>query len=378
MAYNVLKGAVEGSVDQHADQEIDGIKVFKNTISASVFYDTDAQSPCATLKDVAVREVRGGGSGCVLISQGDSAIRAETLLTFNGDELGARSVRARKFIGSAELLTDLPSNQFNAPISASHVAHSHGLHNVHGSLQVKVADGLSIGEDGVEVSLNSSCGLSTSNRALTVDPTISKNIDSDGQNLSDSDLLLVSDISRRGTYNTTLHNLYENYIKGKTPTPAGAPSEIQIKGPNGFTATPSLSYDTKKDLLKIEGKTKTTQLTVEGSIVCGGAVTKNVKMISDSEYEIGPDDYTILCDTNAHKKDKMIITLPPACNHTGRILIIKKASSNRYSIKSGLVIVKSPEAHIDINSEMTLKMNYSCRTLQSDGNNWWVIGTKGT
>ena len=48
MAYNVLKGKVEGSVDQHADQEIEGVKVFKNTISASIFYDTDAQSPCAT------------------------------------------------------------------------------------------------------------------------------------------------------------------------------------------------------------------------------------------------------------------------------------------------------------------------------------------
>jgi hypothetical protein len=47
MAYNMLKGAVEGSVDQYGDQEIDGIKVFKSTISASVFYDTDAQSPCA-------------------------------------------------------------------------------------------------------------------------------------------------------------------------------------------------------------------------------------------------------------------------------------------------------------------------------------------
>ena len=42
MAYNVLKGTVDGSVDQHGDQEIEGKKVFKNTISASVFYDTDA------------------------------------------------------------------------------------------------------------------------------------------------------------------------------------------------------------------------------------------------------------------------------------------------------------------------------------------------
>ena len=32
MAYNILKGTVDGSVDQHADQEIGGVKVFKNTI----------------------------------------------------------------------------------------------------------------------------------------------------------------------------------------------------------------------------------------------------------------------------------------------------------------------------------------------------------
>ena len=58
MAYNILKGVVEGSVDQYADQEIDGVKVFKNTISASVFYDTDAQSPCATMKDVAITRLK--------------------------------------------------------------------------------------------------------------------------------------------------------------------------------------------------------------------------------------------------------------------------------------------------------------------------------
>ena len=66
MAYNILKGAVQGSVDQYADQEIDGIKVFKNTISASVFYDTDAQSPCATMKDVAITHIEGARSGSVL------------------------------------------------------------------------------------------------------------------------------------------------------------------------------------------------------------------------------------------------------------------------------------------------------------------------
>jgi len=35
MAYNVLKGKVDGSVDQYADQEIDGVKRFKNTLGFS-------------------------------------------------------------------------------------------------------------------------------------------------------------------------------------------------------------------------------------------------------------------------------------------------------------------------------------------------------
>ena len=43
MAYNVLEGKVEGAVDQHADQEINGVKTFKNTVSGSGFYDTDAE-----------------------------------------------------------------------------------------------------------------------------------------------------------------------------------------------------------------------------------------------------------------------------------------------------------------------------------------------
>tara|TARA_B100001250_G_scaffold351311_1_gene323421 strand:+ start:1096 stop:2232 length:1137 start_codon:yes stop_codon:yes gene_type:complete len=378
MAYNVLKGTVDGAVAQHTDQEIGGVKVFKNTLSASAFYDTDAQSPCATLKDVAVREIRGGGPGCVLISQGDTTLRAETLLTFDGEELVTRDIRARKFTGSGEGLTNIPNNKFTKPIKANHIDHAHGLHNIRGSLQIKTSQGLVANESGLHIALDSSCGLSIVNKALTVDPLIAKNISTDGQNLSDTDVMLVSDVSRRGTYNTTLQNLYENYIKGKAPAPAGAPYEIQIKDHNGFTATPSLSYDTKNNLLKVEGKTKTTHLSVEESVAMGGAVTKNIKMISDSEYEIGDRDYTILCDTNGHKKDKTIITLPPACNNVGRILVIKKASANKYSIKSGLVIVKSLEANIDINSEMTIKMNYSSRTLQSDGANWWVIASKGT
>ena len=101
MAYNVLKGVVEGSVDQHADQEIGGVKVFKNTISASVFYDTDAQSPCATMKDVALVTLNGTVENSALTLTGDKTATANYNLTFKDGVLETGEIRAREFAGSA-------------------------------------------------------------------------------------------------------------------------------------------------------------------------------------------------------------------------------------------------------------------------------------
>ena len=106
MAYNVLKGTVAGSVDQYGDQEIDGIKVFKNTISASVFYDTDAQSPCATLKDVPIQKLSGGTLNAMITYQGEREAKTEYNLTFDGTTLKTKEVRAERLFGSAEGLTN--------------------------------------------------------------------------------------------------------------------------------------------------------------------------------------------------------------------------------------------------------------------------------
>ena len=86
MAYNVVKGIVEGSVDQYGDQEIRGVKVFKNTISASVFWDTDAQSPCATMKDVAIKKIKGNVNNGLIISDKDHGARTHHNLTYNADK----------------------------------------------------------------------------------------------------------------------------------------------------------------------------------------------------------------------------------------------------------------------------------------------------
>ena len=144
MAYNILKGTVDGSVDQHADQEIGGVKVFKNTVSASVFWDTDAQSPCATLKDVGVRNVAGKTKNGILIYDADGDAKTSYDLTYVEGKLNVKTVNANVVAGSAAKMFDIPTDKFDGLINAYDLQLSNGLHNVRVDLQVKAAAGISV------------------------------------------------------------------------------------------------------------------------------------------------------------------------------------------------------------------------------------------
>ena len=82
----------------------------------------------------------------------------------------------------------------------------------------------------------------------------------------------------------------------------------------------------------------------------------------------------MLCDT---KDSPITVMLPPACNNIGRIINIKKANSDKYKINSYPVVLKVAEGTIDLTDEVIIKTNYSSRTVQSDGNAWWIISSKG-
>ena len=136
MAYNVLKGKVEGSVDQYGDQEIDGVKVFKNTVSASVFWDTDAQSPCATIKDVAVTEIKGRSKGGVLTYDSEGVLKTDYRFTFIDDTVKVKHVEANTIAASAKKLINLPTDKFDGEIDATFINYSEGLQNVRGALSL--------------------------------------------------------------------------------------------------------------------------------------------------------------------------------------------------------------------------------------------------
>jgi hypothetical protein len=374
MAYNVLKGVVEGSVDQHADQEIGGVKVFKNTVSASVFWDTDAQSPCATMKDVAITDIGGKTKEGVLIYDQDGIAKTNHALTYKSDTLHVKKIKAQQIAGSGKELVNLPANQFDGEISAAYLNYSNGLHDVRGALQVRTSDCIKVDEDGVGINLDADCGLWLKSNKLTLDLTKIESINSKGQNLSDDDLLVVGDVSANKTNNTTLKNLYDSYIRLKVPHAAGTKGNIQIKGNSEFESCPKLNYNVSENTLKVEGKIKGKAVHANKKLVCHGAVYYNITKTSDSIYDVADDDYTVLCDSS---QNKVTVCLPAPCNSEGRVIVIKKANSDRYKLNSNTVEISCEESKIDLSDSIILKSNYSTRTLQSDGETWLVINKIG-
>ena len=375
MAYNVLKGTVEGSVDQHADQEIEGNKTFKNIVRAKTFYDTDADSPCATVKDVAVNKIENSTQHGIITFKEDGTLRTEPLVTVVDNTLYARTINATNFKGSGEQLTNLPAGEINGTIDAKVVGHGGGLHNVRGELQVNCGDGISIDAGNVSVATAPLSGLSIKDGILTVDPSKTQTINQGGQNLSDDDLLIISDVSHNGLRSTTLNNFYERYIKIKTPQAAGTINQVQLKGASGFASSAKFSYDTTRNILNVDGQIAALSIDVGGALRCRASVSANIRTISQERYEIEEADYTILCNS---VKSSVTVVLPPACNNKGRILNIKKANENKYHLRSFPVTIEAVEGNIDLRSDVTMKMNYSSRTVQSDGENWWIIATKGS
>ena len=375
MAYNVLKGTVDGSVDQHGDQEIEGKKVFKNTISASVFYDTDAESPCATMKDVAITKIEGTTTGALLTLQGGGTVRGYHNVTYNGTQLRVPALHSDKLSGDGSGITNIPHDRFTGQIDAKHINHGYGIHNVRGQMQIKGGTGVNATSDGLEVRLAPARGLAAIGNALCVDASRANDIASEGQNLTDKDLLLISDVSRGTVRNTTLSNFYENYISLKSPNSAGPTNAIQYKSNRGFGGSPDFTYDAHNKVLSVHGTVTSHTTRIQESLICEGAVIQGIKQINSPNYEVSPSDYTLLCDSY---EAPMTVTLPPACNNAGRVLVIKKTNTDKYNLRSYPVVVCVSEGNIDMGDRIVLKTNYSSRTVQSDGNSWWIIGSKGT
>jgi hypothetical protein len=131
----------------------------------------------------------------------------------------------------------------------------------------------------------------------------------------------------------------------------------------------------KDNVLSVGGQVCAGTLKALQRLECEGSVVMNITTTTEKKYQVQPGDYTILADTS----DSVVtVTLPPACNNPGRVLIIKKINSNRYKLNSHQLRVDVREGLIDFQAQIAIKNNYATRTVQSDGENWWLIGKVGS
>ena len=381
MAYNVVSGIVSGSVDQHADQEISGIKIFKNTISASVFYDTDAQSPCATEINVAFDKLVGGSKNSLLTYQGGKVVKSHYNLTFDGKTLNTQTGIFKTLTGSGCGLWDVPATKLHGKVPAHSINFGGGLEAHGATLKVNVADGIKSDKEGVAVDVLTNGGLGFKSGKLTVNPENSLDITTNGQNISDADLLLAYDSTRGEVRHTTFKNLYDGFLHLKVPKPQGPMNSVQFKGNTGFKGERGFTYEPRNNTLAVKGTIKTLnacvtkKLETTGDLEINGALYKEINVTAAETYEFKDTDNTVLFDTTTHS---IVATLPLAKENVGRMITIKKIHQNKYKLRSFVLTVKVEDGLIDMSSEITLKNNYAIRTFHSDGKNWWIINKSGT
>ena len=384
MAYNVLKGKVEGSVDQHGDQEIDGVKVFKNAISASIFYDTDAQSPCATENNVAIKKLSSDTKFGILTYQGEKIAKSNYNLTFDGLILRADKAVINSLSGSGENLKNVPAEHLSGKVMAKSINYGAGLEELRTELRVKTSDGIKLDMKGISLNIAANSALDIRNQKLLVNPNNSLNIQDNGQNVSDNDLLMVYDTSRGELRHSTLKNLYEGFVNLKVPHAGGSKNCIQFKGNKSFDGSQDFTYDSSNKTMSVKGTTKTLNMQVaqnlesNNKLYINGAVYRDIKNISDSSYAIQDTDNTLLFNTS---ENIIIATLPPAKDNSGRVLTIKKVCTDehKYKIRNTNVLkIRTTGELIDFKSEITMQSNYSHLTVQSDGDKWWIIGKSGS
>ena len=384
MAYNLQKGAVPGSVDQHGDQEIEGVKVFKSVISASVFYDTDAQSPCATENNVALRSLNAPVKNGIVVYDSAKQARTSPYFKLEGDVLIAQHAIITHLTGSGGGISDLQAHNIKGRIKASQVSYSNGIECHREALRIKAGPGVIVESTGVSLNLRPNGALNADSNQLTVNIKDSLSITERGQNLSDQDLLLVHDVNRNEVRHTTAQNFYDKYLSTKVPQPGGAPQSVQYRQGKEFVGSSNLTFEPKNSILAVGGTVSapklasTHRLHAHGEFHCNGAIYKTIKTVSDAHYEFQNSDHTVLLDPTEHK---IVAILPPAKDNPGRVITVKRicGNVNKYKlVTSYSVVIRTEGETIDFSNEITLKSNYSLRTFHSDGIKWWITNRSGT
>jgi|ETNvirnome_6_100_1030635.scaffolds.fasta_scaffold23747_1 hypothetical protein len=351
MAYNITNDEVKKTqqtmLDKDTEQHIGGRKVFIGGIEAESFKFLTGEE----LKRPAIETINNDAAGRILISNGNKTATGTPHLEYKKGMLLCHRAHFDFLQGSAKLLKEIPATELKGKVPAT------------------------------TIPLFERGGLSVRDNNLIVDFSNLFSIKIQGQTLSDADEMLLYDASHGELRKTTLKTLYHEYINSHIQHPGGGANNIQFRQGRSFGGSSNLTFDGGKNRLTLNGHMETTSIEVhetlhaKAAMTCGGSVSAPIKTITESTYTVEPNDYTILADLS---DVNITVCLPDPSVNEGRLLNIKTINTQKYILKSNTLTIKSTCGKIDLFDEITLKMNTSGRVLQSDGKNWWIIGTKGT
>jgi hypothetical protein len=111
----------------------------------------------------------------------------------------------------------------------------------------------------------------------------------------------------------------------------------------------------------------------------GGSVSSAIRTIN-SNYTLADDDYTVLCNNSAGLGGGVIITPPPAsAANRGRIYVIKRVNPNTSGINDSCRVanVDGTSGNVELKGPIlgALTTDMTGVTIQSDGTQWWIVGT---
>ncbi len=110
----------------------------------------------------------------------------------------------------------------------------------------------------------------------------------------------------------------------------------------------------------------------------GGSVSSPIRVVTGN-YTLANDDYTVLCNNTPGGPSVTITPPAAAASNKGRVYIIKRVNQN-----IGATINDCEVANVDgIGGNVVLQgptpglltTNLSGVTIQSDGTQWWIVGT---
>jgi len=110
----------------------------------------------------------------------------------------------------------------------------------------------------------------------------------------------------------------------------------------------------------------------------GGSVASAIRVVN-SNYTLADDDYTVLCN-NAAGLPGVIITPPPAAaSNRGRIYNIKRVNPNVSGTNDRCEVANVDATGTNVvlrgPSPSSLTTDLTGVIIQSDGTQWWVVGT---